>query len=66
MDKDFEYEQFQAFMRHLSGIGEAIGLEQRARTFSQLESLDELENKVSTRPMYNSAEELINSVKDMK
>lgn len=66
MDKDFEYDQFQAFMRHLSGLGEAIALEQRARTFSQLESLDKLESKVSTRPMYNSAEELMNSVKDMK
>jgi len=65
MDKDFDYEQFEQFMRHVTGLGEAIQLEQRARTFREIEMLDELEVDVASRPCYNSVEELMNVVKEM-
>lgn len=63
--KDFDFEQFEQFMKHLSGIGEAIELERRARTFKELEMMDELEVEVAGRPCYNSVDEMINSVKEM-
>lgn len=65
MDKDFDYEQFQEFMQHLSGLSEAIGLEQRARTFKEMEMLDELEVEVASRPGYNSVEDMMSAVKEM-
>jgi len=63
--KDFDFEQFDDFMRHLSGFYEAVRLEQRARTFRELEMIDELEVEVSSRPCYNSVEEMIQSIKEM-
>lgn len=65
MDKDFDYNEFQQFMQHLSGFREAVDLEQRARTFKEIEQLDELEVEVSSRPCYNSVEDLISAVKEM-
>ena len=65
MDKDFDYNEFQQFMQHLSGFREAVNLEQRARTFKEIEILDELEVEVPSRPCYNSVEELISAVKEM-
>ena len=65
MDKDFDYNEFQQFMQHLSGFREAVDLEQRARTFKEIEILDELEVEVASRPCYNSVEELISAVKEM-
>ena len=64
-DKDFDFEQFDEFMRHLSGFHEAVQLEQRARTFTELEMLDELEVEVASRPCYTSVEEMMNAVKEM-
>lgn len=63
--KDFDFEQFDDFMRHLSGFYEAVQLEQRARTFRELEMMDELEVEVSSRPCYKSVEEMMNAVKEM-
>lgn len=63
--KDFEFEEFEQFMRHLSGIGEAIELEQRARTVQELEMMDELEVEVASRPCYTSVDEMIDAVKEM-
>ena len=65
MDKDFDYNEFQQFMQHLSGFREAVDLEQRARTFKEIEQLDELEVEVASRPCYNSVEDLISAVKEM-
>ena len=48
MDKDFDYEMFQEFMRSISGIDEAIALEQRKRTFDIIETLDKLDEVSDT------------------
>jgi hypothetical protein len=63
--KDFDFEEFEQFMKHLSGIGKAIELERRARTVRELEMMDELEVEVAGRPCYNSVDEIINAVKEM-
>lgn len=63
--KDFNFEEFEQFMKHLSGIGEAIELEQRVRTVRELEMMDELEVEVASRPCYTSVDEMINAVKEM-
>ena len=65
MDKDFDYNEFQQFMQHLSGFREAVDLEQRARTFKEIEQLDELEVEVASCPCYKSVEDLISAVKEM-
>lgn len=43
MNKDFDYEMFQEFMRSISGIDEAIALEQQKRTADIIETLDMLD-----------------------
>lgn len=65
MNKDFDYEEFEEFMRHLIGFHQVVQLENRARTFQELEMMDELEVEVASRPCYNSAEDLMNAVKEM-
>ena len=65
MDKDFDYNEFQQFMQHLSGFREAVDLEQRARTFRELEMIDDLEGDVAGRLCYNSVEEMMQSIKEM-
>ena len=64
-DKDFDFGKFNDFMHHLSGYHQAVQLEKRARTFKELEMLDELEVEVASRPCYTSVEEMMNAVKEM-
>ena len=63
--KDFDFEEFEEFMRHLSGYWEVVNLEQRSRTFKELEMLDELEVEVASRPCYSTVDEMIEAIKGM-
>lgn len=64
-NKDFDFDEFNEFMKYLTGMSEAIKLEQRARTVRELEMMDELEVEVAGRPCYNSVDKMINAVKEM-
>ena len=44
MDKDFDYEVFQQFMRSISGLEEAIKLEQQKRSTDIVQTLDALDH----------------------
>ena len=45
--KDFDYEEFQAFMRSLSGFTQAVELEQNVRTNDKIQSLDKIDQEVN-------------------
>ena len=63
--KDFDFEEFNEFMRHLMGVYEVIHLEQDARTYQELENMDKLEVEVAKCPCYDSVQDLISAVKEM-
>lgn len=64
MDKDFDYREFQEFMRNLSGYHEVVNLNNRANTFEILNEMDTLESQVASRPVYQSAEELLAAIQE--
>lgn len=63
--KEYDFEEFDEFMRHLLGFYEAIQFEQGTRTQKELEMMDELEDEIYEQPCYNSVEEMIDSIKKM-
>jgi len=64
-EKDFDYDQFCEFMRHLSGLDQAVHLDQQAWTYDELRRLDSLEVAVSSRPCYSSVHHMIESIKEL-
>jgi len=66
MDKDFDYREFQEFMRSLMGYDEVVNLNNRASTFDILNEMDALESQVASRPVYQSAEEMLTAIKNQQ
>lgn len=65
MKKDYNYEDFDAYMRNLYSYLENLAFEQEVRVAKIMRKQDDLEVEVSSRPCYNSVEELMNTVKEM-
>jgi len=65
MKKEHNFEDFDAYMRSLYGYLEDLAFEQEVRVAKIMREQDDLEVAVSTRPCYNSVEELMNAVKEM-
>jgi hypothetical protein len=62
MDKDFDYDKFIEFMQDLGGLG-AVYVHSDDPTQNILNKIDELEQHVASRPVYDSAEDMMNSIK---
>jgi len=61
-NEDFDFEKFDQFMRHLSGFYEAVSLN---KTSKKIEMMDELEVEISTRPCYNSVNDMLEAIRGM-
>jgi|TARA_R110000851_G_scaffold72426_5_gene160552 hypothetical protein len=64
MDKDFDYNNFVEFMQSLGGT-EAFYNHSNDPTQNIINEINELEKLVATRPSYNSAEDMMNSIRGM-
>ena len=64
MDKDFDYNKFVEFMQSLGGIGAMYSFSDDP-TQNIINKIDELEKLVATRPSYDSAEDMMNSIRGM-
>lgn len=65
MKKDYDKDSFDAYMNSLFEYLNELNSEQEVRVSKIMRQHDELEIAVSTRPCYNSVEELMNAVKEM-
>lgn len=65
MKKDYDYEDYEAYMRSLYQYLEDLAFEQEVRVAKIMREQDDLEVAVATRPCYNSAEKLMNAVREM-
>lgn len=76
MDKDYDHNSFMEFMKSFMNSSEPINfafvnaddivkMNQKANTIAMLEIMDELEADVSTRPCYNSVEDMLTAIKEM-
>ena len=59
---DFDYEEFQAFIRSLYSQIDQVSVEIANDTMNVLQDMDNLESKVTT-PDFKTADELIESLK---
>jgi hypothetical protein len=62
MDKDFDYDKFVEFMQSMGGTFYSFDDDP---TQNIINKFDELEEHVASRPAYNSAEDMMNSIKGM-
>ena len=62
MDKDFDYEQFEAFMRSLSGFTQAVELEQNARTNNKIQALDKIDQEVNNLDNLDLAKGMLRTI----
>jgi hypothetical protein len=64
MDKDFDYDKFVKFMQYLGGPG-AVYVHSDDPTQNIINKIDELEQHVASRPVYDSVEDMMNSIKGL-
>jgi hypothetical protein len=62
MDKDFNYDKFIEFMQSIGGL-ESVYAHSDDPTQNILNKIDQLEENIGSRPMYNSAEDMMNAIK---
>jgi len=65
MDKDYDYNEFMAFMQHLGSYHSLIALEQRSRVFKELEMLDYLEAEVLVNPDFADVASLLDYARNL-
>jgi hypothetical protein len=61
-DKDFDYDKFVEFMQSIGGIS-AVYTFNIDPTQNIINKFDQLEGSVASRPVYNSAEDMMNSIR---
>ena len=64
MNEDFDYDKFVEFMQSIGGLG-AVYAHSDDPTQNILNKIDQLEQRVASRPVYNSAEDMMNAIKGM-
>jgi len=60
--KDFDYNEFQAFMHSLSGFAQAVELEQNARTNNKIQALDKIDQEVNNLDNLDLAKGMLRTI----